>query len=270
MAARRRSDRRRAAGAGHEGRAGCALRGRVPAAHRCHPLRIRAPLHGDAASRPRRACLRLRQGRAGAPDRHVRRATASRPGRADRPGILAGADRRAGGGGLPRARAGHGADGEGAARTGLYRCRRRPDPARPGRHHGPAARGGDPRRGGLPCRRHPRQDDYRRPCRDRCRHRPCDGDAGGGRPGADRRRDRSHGRNGAPPGGARGRRLRPRQPRAQAAPGRGDAGQRRGGVDDRRRGERRAGPEACRCRRRHGAQGHRGGQGGGRNGAGRR
>ncbi len=43
-------------------------RGRVPAAHRCHPLRIRAPVHGDAASRPRRAALVLVKG---APERMI-------------------------------------------------------------------------------------------------------------------------------------------------------------------------------------------------------
>jgi magnesium-transporting ATPase (P-type) len=41
-------------------------------------------------------------------------------------------------------------------------------PAGPGGHHGPTPRGGHPRRGQLPGRRHPGQDDYRRPCR----HRP--------------------------------------------------------------------------------------------------
>ena len=70
--------------------------------------------------------------------------------------------------------------------------------------------------------------------------------------------------------GRQGRRVRAREPRAQAASRQGDPGQQAGRGDDRRRRQRRSGAENGRHRRRHGDQGHRGHQGGGRDGAGRR
>ncbi len=62
---------------------------------------------------------------------------------------------------------------------------------------------------------------------------------------------------------AQGRCVRPHEPGAQDRVGRGAPGPRGCGRDDRRRGERCACPQAGRRRGCDGAQGHRGGQGGG-------
>ncbi len=143
------------------------------------------------------------------------------------------------------------------------------DPARPRGPHGPAAQGGDRSREGMPRRRHPRDDDHRRPQDHRGRHRQDARhrrrqDGGGGN------RDRGDERRGAAGLRARRRRLRPRQPRAQAQAGQGDPGQRADRRYDRRRRQRRAGAQEGRYRRRHGNQRHRGDQGGGRHDSGRR
>ena len=144
-----------------------------------------------------------------------------------------------------------------------------PRSARPRRPSRSAAQGSDRGGEGMPRRRHPRDDDHRRPQdhrrgdRENARHR--------------RRQDRGHRRRGRGNGhgdasgdGRQGRRVRARKPRAQAASREGHSGQRASGGDDRRRRQRRAGLEEGRHRRRHGNQGHRGHQGSGRNGAGRR
>ena len=135
--------------------------------------------------------------------------------------------------------------------------------------HGPAPQGGDRSGEGMPRRRHPRDDDHRRPQdhgggdRQDARHRRR-------RDGGRGNRDRGDERRGAAGLRARRRRLRPRQPRAQAAACQGDPGQRADRRHDRRRRQRRAGAEKGRHRRRHGHQGHRGDERGGRHDSGRR
>ena len=141
--------------------------------------------------------------------------------------------------------------------------------ARPRRPPRSAAQGSDRGGEGMPRRRYPRDHDHRRPQdhrrgdRENAQHRRR-------RDGGHRRRGRGNGHGHASGDGRQGRRVRARKPRAQAAPGQGDSGQRASGGDDRRRRQRRAGLEEGRYRRRHGNQGHRGHQRGGRNGAGRR
>jgi magnesium-transporting ATPase (P-type) len=80
---------------------------------------------------------------------------------------------------------------------------------------------GHARGGRLPRRRHPREDDHRRPRRDGARDRRAAG-IGVGKPALTGAEIEARRRRAA--AGARGRRLRPRQPRAQAAPGAGAAG----------------------------------------------
>jgi hypothetical protein len=91
-----RPDRGRAAHPGAQGRPRPAFRSRVAAARRRHSLRVRAPLHGHAAPRPRGHAFAYRQGRARAPaaDVHHQR---RRRGPAARPRLLAAPDRRCGG-----------------------------------------------------------------------------------------------------------------------------------------------------------------------------
>ena len=192
------------------------------------------------------------QGRARARARHVRRERGP-DGGGRWSGLLAPARRRARG---ARAAGAGGRDASGRRPSSGLQVRRRrgrPRAARPARPDRPAAAGGD---GGVApaSRRHPGQDDHRRPCRDRARDRCQLGLADEPRvitgPELDGVGDDELRRR-----GATSRRLRAHQPGAQAAPGRGAAGRRRGGRDDRRRGQRRAGAEAGRCRGRHGHKG---------------
>ena len=145
--------------------------------------------------------------------------------------------------GARRARAGFGV----AARSrrqgrkpGSSRSAEEPRSARPRRPSRSAAQGSDRGGEGMPCRRHPRHDDHRRPQdhrggdRENAQHRRR-------QDGGHRRRGRGNGHGDASGDGGQGRRVRAREPRAQAAPREGYSGQRASGGDDRRRRQRRAG-----------------------------
>ncbi|CAD5378096.1 conserved hypothetical protein [Pseudomonas sp. OF001] len=264
-----RSHRRRPAGARRQDRLHPAAGRGSLAAPRLDSLRVAAPLHGHLPPRRRRRAMAVRQGRAGAGARHVRGAARPRRRAAAGGRLLAAHGHRHRGPGPAPARPGLQARRPAARAAGVRRHRVRLRAAGPGRHHRPAARGGHARRRRLPPGRHPREDDHRRPCRDRPRHRRAAGHRRG-QAGAHRRRGGADGRCRPAPGGDGSGRVRPRQPRAQAAPGTGAAGRRPGGGDDRRRRQRRPGAQARRRRRGDGPQGHRGGQGGRRHGAGRR
>ena len=125
----------------------------------------------------------------------------------------------------------------------------------------PPAQGGHRGREGMPRRRNPGHDDYRRSQDHRRGHRQNARDRRR-EDGDHRRGDRGDGHRHAPGARPRRRRLRPRESGTQAAAGQGDPGQQADRGDDGRRRERCALSQEGRHWRRDGDQRHRGDQGG--------
>ena len=132
---------------------------------RYDPVRVGASLHGDAAPGCRRRTVPFGEGGAGGDPRTLRSAgNERRTAGAPRPQpFRAGVGRARGAG---RARAGARLVRRSWARCGDPRSRRSADEPRalgPRRLARSAAHGSDRGGGGVPSRRHPRDDDYRRP-----------------------------------------------------------------------------------------------------------
>ena len=239
---RGRSDRGRALSVRRETRDRAAGGTGRLSAHRRHPVRIRTPVHGDLAQNAGRRRDPARQGRARGDPRRI--ATGSRtrlaPKPLDRAAFEQASDVLAGQGERVLALAWLPDPGVKAGSLGSGRSAEEPRAARPRRPPRSAAQGSDRGGEGMSRRRHPRDDDHRRPQdhrrgdRENARHRRR-------QDGGHRRRGRGNGHGDASGDGRQGRRVRAREPRAQAASRQGDSGQRASGGDDRRRRQRRAG-----------------------------